>query len=231
MIELQNVSYEYSKGWPRKQHQIVLSDISVKLCMGKTFGLMGHSGTGKTTLGKIVVGLMKSYSGKISFHGKDISQLKSPDWLFFRRKVQMLFQDPQGSLNPKKRIDASLRDVLKITKIPFNQQKQAIEDVLKTVGLSTDFLLRYPAQLSGGQNQRISLARILLLKPEFIVLDEPTSALDISVQAQILFLLRELQKNHGLGFLFISHDPEVIQFMSHSIGILKDGSLDIIQEG
>src|SRR5690554_4423710 len=179
MIELQNVSYEYSKGWPRKQHQIVLSDISVKLCMGKTFGLMGHSGTGKTTLGKIVVGLMKSYSGKISFHGKDISQLKSPDWLFFRRKVQMLFQDPQGSLNPKKRIDASLRDVLKITKIPFNQQKQAIEDVLKTVGLSTDFLLRYPAQLSGGQNQRISLARILLLKPEFIVLDEPTSALDI----------------------------------------------------
>ena len=231
MIELQNIFYEYSKGWPRKQHQIVLSDISVKLCMGKTFGLMGHSGTGKTTLGKIVVGLIKPYSGKISFHGKDISQLASPDWLFFRRKVQMLFQDPQGSLNPKKRIDASLRDILNITKIPFNQQKQAIEDVLKTVGLSTDFLLRYPAQLSGGQNQRISLARILLLKPEFIVLDEPTSALDISVQAQILFLLRELQKNHGLGYLFISHDPEVVKYMSHSIGILENGTLEIIQEG
>jgi peptide/nickel transport system ATP-binding protein len=91
--------------------------------------------------------------------------------------------------------------------------------------------LRYPAQLSGGQNQRISLARILLLKPEFIVLDEPTSALDISVQAQILFLLRELQKNHGLGYLFISHDPEVIQYMSHSIGILKNGNLDIVPEG
>lgn len=231
MVELYNISYEFSKGWPRKQRQIVLSNISVKLDRGKTFGLMGHSGTGKTTLGKIVVGLLKPLSGKVFFHGKDISRMKPPDTLFFRRKVQMLFQDPQGSLNPKKKIVFSLRDVLNMTNVPFNQQKDVIENVLETVGLSTDFLFRYPAQLSGGQNQRISLARILLLKPEFIVLDEPTSALDISVQAQILFLLRELQKNHGLGYLFISHDPEVIQYMSHSIGILKDGKLDIIQEG
>ncbi|NLJ49891.1 MAG: ABC transporter ATP-binding protein [Candidatus Atribacteria bacterium] len=230
MIELHNVSYEFSKGWPRKQRQIILSNISVKFDKGKTFGLMGYSGTGKTTLGKMVVGLLKPISGTVFFHGKDISRMIPPDSLFFRRKVQMLFQDPQGSLNPKKRVFSSLRDVLNMTKVPFNQQKDVIEKVLETVGLSTDFLLRYPAQLSGGQNQRISLARILLLKPEFIVLDEPTSALDISVQAQILSLLRNLQKNHGLGYLFISHDPEVIQYMSHSIGILKDGNLDIVHE-
>ncbi len=231
MIELQQVSYGFSRGWPRKQYHIVLNNISVKLQMGKTFGLMGNSGTGKTTLGKVAVGLIRPFPGKVFFHGNDIFQLTRPEWLFFRRKVQMLFQDPQGSLNPKKRIDASLRDVLNNIQVPLYQQREIIENVLDIVGLATDFLFRYPDQLSGGQNQRISLARILLLKPEFIVLDEPTSALDISVQAQILALLRKLQETHGLGYLFISHDPEVVKYMSHSIGILENGTLEIIQEG
>jgi len=227
MIELQEVTAIFYQGWLKKKSHIILDQVSVTLHAGKTFGLMGRSGIGKTTLGKIAAGLMTPFSGKVIFHGKDISQIKPGEWRVFRQKVQMLFQDPQGSLNPKKRVNTSIRDVLNLMRVPIVQQEETVGKILQTVGLSNDFLFRYPAQLSGGQNQRVALARILLLQPEFIILDEPTSALDISVQAQILALLRELQETHGLGYLLISHDSKVIHYMSHSIGLLRDGKLEM----
>lgn len=230
MIEVEKIAKVFHNSWPRKQNQLVLDDVSFSLLPGKTFGLMGRSGIGKTTLGRIVAGLVKPSSGEVYFHGKNIFDMNRQEWLIFRRKVQMLFQDPQGSLNPKKRIEDSLHDVLNLIKIPFTQRKEMIDTALQVVGLSADFLTRYPSQLSGGQNQRVALARILLLKPEYIILDEPTSALDISVQAQILNLLRELQQTYGLGYLFITHDLEVIRYMSHTIGVLGNGTLNIVKE-
>jgi len=231
MIELRRVTKIFYRGWLKKLSQVILDDVSVTLFSGRTFGLMGPSGSGKSTFGRVVAGLIKPFPGNVVFRGKDIFKMNHPEWLLFRRKVQMLFQDPQGSLNPKKRVEDSLRDVLNLVGVPLVQHREAIEDILQTVGLSTDFLSRYPTQISGGQNQRVALARILLLKPEFIVFDEPTSALDISVQAQILTLLRELQETRGLGYLFISHDRQVINFMSHSIGMLKNGKLEMAREG
>jgi peptide/nickel transport system ATP-binding protein len=230
MIEVEKIAKVFNTGWPRKQSQSVLDDVSFSLLPGRTFGLMGRSGIGKTTLGRIVAGLVKPSYGEVYFRGKNIFDMNRQEWLIFRRKVQMLFQDPQGSLNPKKRIENSLHDVLNLIKIPFTRRREMIGNILQVVGLSADFLTRYPSQLSGGQNQRVALARILLLEPEFIILDEPTSALDISVQAQILNLLRELQQTHGLGYLFIAHDPEVIRYMSHTIGVLGNGTLNIVKE-
>ena len=137
----------------------------------------------------------------------------------------MMFQDPEGSLNSKKTIRTSLDETLGLVGIPRKKRTQEIQEILKTVGLPPDVLHRYPYQLSGGQNQRIVLARILLRKPEIIILDEPTSALDISVQAQILHLLKRLQKQRSLSYLFISHDTEIVEFMCHEISRLRDGRL------
>ena len=139
----------------------------------------------------------------------------------------MLFQDPEGSLNPKKTIQKSMDEIIDLINMPKGEKKIALANILQTVGLSSEILGRYPSQISGGQNQRIALARILLLEPEIIILDEPTSSLDISVQAQILHLLKDLQVRKNLTYIFISHDLDVIKFMCHDIGILTQGNLKI----
>ncbi len=204
---------------------MILGDISFGLQKGKTFGIVGESGTGKTTLGRIIAGLEKPSSGKIFFHGQDIQVEDREASVLFRSKVQMMFQDPEGSLNPKKTIRTSLDEILGLVGIPRKKRSQEIQEILKTVGLPPDVLHRYPSQLSGGQNQRIVLARILLRKPDIVILDEPTSALDISVQAQILHLLKRLQKKRGIVYLFISHDTEIVEFMCHEIRRLRNGRL------
>lgn len=204
---------------------LILEDVTFGLQEGKTFGIVGESGTGKTTLGRIIAGLEKPSSGEIFFQGQDIHRMDREDSVRFRRKVQMMFQDPEGSLNPKKTIRTSLDEILGLVGVPGRERRQKIHDILRTVGLSADVLSRYPHQLSGGQNQRVVLARILLREPEMIILDEPTSALDISVQAQILHLLKHLQDRRGLSYFFISHDLDVVKFMCHEIGRLQDGRL------
>lgn len=141
----------------------------------------------------------------------------------------MVFQDPEGSLNPRKSIGRSIHEVLGLLKVPKREWLERTSDILQTVGLSEELLCRYPGQVSGGQNQRIALARVLLLEPKVMILDEPTSALDISVQAQVLSLLRELQKNRGLGYLLVSHQPEVMRNMAHEVFVLNNGCL--VQSG
>jgi len=137
----------------------------------------------------------------------------------------MVFQDPEGSLNPRKSIERSIHDVLSLIKIPKREWKERTLDILETVGLSEELLCRNPCQISGGQNQRVALARALLLNPKVVILDEPTSALDISVQAQVLNLLKNLQKDRGLGYLLISHQPEVVRFMAQEVFVLNCGCL------
>jgi peptide/nickel transport system ATP-binding protein len=226
-LEVRDIVKTYESGQMRKKTKPVLSNISFDLYEGQTFGIVGESGTGKTTLGKIIAAIEKPTSGKIFFRGTALIRMKKEEFSQFRRKVQMLFQDPEGSLNPKKTIQKSLDEIFDLIKMPKDHRKKAIADIFQTVGLSSEILARYPSQISGGQNQRIALARILLLEPEIIILDEPTSALDISVQAQILNLLKDLQKQKNLTYLFISHDMDVIKFMCHDIGTIARGKLNI----
>lgn len=224
-LELHNISKTYETGLLSRRRLSILKDISFSVHKGQTFGIAGESGTGKTTLGKIIAAIEKPSAGEILFQGKPLGKLKKKEFLSFRPRIQMMFQDPEGSLNPKKTILKSLDEVLNLIKMPAANRTANIRNIFETVGLSEEILVRYPNQLSGGQNQRVTLTRILLLDPEIIILDEPTSALDISVQAQMLNLLRDLQQKKGLTYIFISHDTDVIRFMCHDIGVIKQGRL------
>lgn len=203
----------------RKRHQ-VLRNVSLKIEEGRTLGLMGPSGCGKTTLGMILAGLLNPSAGRILYHEKDIRNLKGEELRAYRRGVQMVFQDPEGSLNPRKSIERSIHEVLRLLKTPEKEWRSRTLEALEGVGLSEELLCRYPSQISGGQGQRVALSRVLLLNPRVLILDEPTSALDISVQAQILGLLKDLHRERGLSYLLISHQPEVVRFMSHETAIL-----------
>jgi len=226
-LEIRHISKTFESGLVAKKQRSVLENISFDVHEGRTFGIVGESGIGKTTLGKIIAAIEQPTSGEILFHGNTLVRMRKEEFSIYRRKVQMLFQDPEGSLNPKKTIRKSLDEILNMIKISQSEETRARENILQTVGLSSEVLERYPNQISGGQNQRVALARILLLDPEVIILDEPTSALDISVQAQILNLLKNLQKQKGLTYVFISHDRDVIRFMCHEIGVIKQGNLAV----
>lgn len=226
-LEIHNIAKFFESGILSKKSKVVLKNISFEVREGTTFGIVGDSGIGKTTLGKVIAAIEKPSSGDILFHGVALARMKKGDFALFRRKVQMMFQDPESSLNPKKTIHKSLDEILNLIRMPKRDRATAIMDVLRTVGLSTEVLARFPRQISGGQNQRIALARILLLEPEIIILDEPTSSLDISVQAQILNLLKDLQSQKGLTYIFISHDRDVIEFMCHDVGIIERGDFTI----
>lgn len=227
LLEARNVTKTFEPGVFTKRPKSVLKNIFLRVYPGKTFGIVGESGTGKTTLGKIMAGTEEATSGQVFFDGISIREMTRNQRSRYRRKVQMLFQDPEGSLNPKKPILKSLDEILGLIRLAKSERSTAITNILQTVGLSPEILGRYPSQISGGQNQRVALARILLLEPEAIILDEPTSGLDISVQAQILHLLKELQKKKNLTYLFISHDTEVIRHMCDDTGRLVGGKLMI----
>lgn len=224
-LEVRGIAKTFGVGGLATKAKPVLKNISFQVQSGQTFGIVGESGTGKTTLGKIIAGIENATGGEIYFRGESIKEMNKEAFSRYRRRVQMLFQDPEGSLNPKKTVHQSLDEILELIKLPKKERKITLEKIMQTVGLSSELLGRLPSQISGGQNQRVALARILLLEPEVIILDEPTSALDISVQAQILNLLKELQENKRLTYIFISHDKDVIQFMCHKTAKLADGNL------
>ena len=206
MLKTENISKSYFANGRRGKEHLVLANISLEIEKGEVLGIVGDSGSGKTTLGKIVAGIERPTGGKIMFNGKELAQLTREQRSSFRRKVQMLFQDPEGALNPSKRVAKLLDEVCHLAGMDEATRRERTGDMIETVGLSPEVLHRYPRQLSGGQNQRVALARVLLLEPQIIVLDEPTSSLDVSMQAQILNLLKHLQKTKNLAYLFISHD-------------------------
>ncbi|MET1100937.1 MAG: ABC transporter ATP-binding protein [Pyrodictiaceae archaeon] len=191
----------------------------------KTLGLVGESGCGKTTVGRLLLRLIEPTSGKIYFDGKDVLKLRGHELQEFRRRAQMIFQDPYMSLNPRMTVFDLIIEPIRVHRIHVEDPQKFVVDLLYQVGLNETHLYRYPHEFSGGQRQRIAIARVLALKPEFIVLDEPTSALDVSVQAQILNLLKDLQNRFNLTYLFISHDLGVVRYMSNYIAVMYLGKI------
>jgi peptide/nickel transport system ATP-binding protein len=187
---------------------------------GGTFGLIGESGCGKSTVLRAASGLNPDYEGSVLVHGREVRRHR--DAAFFKT-VQMVFQDPYGSLHPRKMVHAVLREPLRIHGIA--DQEARIRHVLDVVGLGPDFTFRYPHQLSGGQRQRVAIARCLIVEPKILLLDEPTSSLDVSVQAEILNLLKNLQRNNGLTFLMVSHDLAVVAHLCARIAVMTEGRI------
>lgn len=204
--------------------------VSFDIYPGETLGLVGESGCGKTTLGRVLSGLEKADEGEVLYGAKDISKLSKSDWKSLHKEIQIIFQDPFSSLNPRISIGEAIREVLQIhSKASKKELKGQVKDLLIKVGLEEAHYNRYPHEFSGGQRQRIGIARALALKPKFIVCDESVSALDVSVQAQIINLLNDLKDDFGFTYLFISHDLAVVKYISDRIMVMKNGQL--IEEG
>ncbi|MFP4561959.1 MAG: ABC transporter ATP-binding protein [Spirochaetia bacterium] len=217
-LAARRITKNFSTGSIRKREKCVLSGIELLLEEGSSVGIVGKSGSGKTTLGKILAGILEPTGGQVLYEGRDIFSLNREERRNYIQNVQMMFQNPEGALNPMKRIERQFFDVCRLTGSASRAESaERTARALEQVGLSKEILCRLPSELSGGQNQRVALGRILLLDPKIIILDEPTSALDISVQAQILHLLKRLQHERRLSYIFISHDPEVVDFMCDRI--------------
>ena len=210
-------------------HVKAVNDVSLTLRAGETIGIVGESGSGKSTLAMAIMRLI-SFQGKIVFDGRDIGALKTRDLRALRKDMQIVFQDPYGSLSPRMTCAQIIAEGLGVHGTPSGRsQEDLVEEILQEVGLDPEMQHRYPHEFSGGQRQRIAIARAMVMRPKLVVLDEPTSALDMTVQVQIVDLLRNLQKAHGLAYLFISHDLRVVRAMSHSVIVMKEG--DVVEHG
>ncbi len=203
-----------------------VDNVEFGICDGETLGLVGESGCGKTTTGRLVLRLLEPTEGKIFFSGEDITLLNGASLRRIRRKMQIVFQDPYSSLNPRITIGGMLREILNFHKVvPVKQIPERINEILDSVGLSPQYANRYPHEFSGGQRQRIGIARALAVEPQFIVLDEPVSALDVSIQAQILNLLQDLQSKFHLSYLLIAHDLSVVEHIANRIAVMYLGRI------
>ena len=229
LLQLDGVRKDFGKsgGWLRGRNTLVraVDDVSLTLERGESLGLVGESGSGKTTLGRLVLRLEKPTSGMIRFEGRNIGELRGDDLKLFRRRAQMIFQNPFSSLNPRRSVRNTLGAGYAIHQIASGAERERrMVDLLERVGLRGDMLDRYPHQFSGGQRQRVVIARALSVGPELIVADEPVSALDVSIQAQVLNLLKSLQEEFELTYLMITHDLRVVSFFCRRIGRDVPGS-------
>ncbi|MDQ1008175.1 peptide/nickel transport system ATP-binding protein [Streptomyces sp. V4I23] len=208
-------------------HVYAVDGVSLKVEAGQTYGLVGESGCGKTTLGRAVLRLVDITGGEVVFDGTDLAKLPNEEMRGFRRRLQMVFQDPLGSLNPRQNIESILSEGMAAHGIGKDQKerREKIKEILSKVGLPANALSRYPHEFSGGQRQRIGIARALVLEPDLIICDEPVSALDVSIQAQVINLLEELQESLGLTYLVIAHDLAVVRHISDVIGVMYLGGL------
>lgn len=236
LLVVENLTMEY-KSRPKlfekaKPSVRAVENASFYVKPGETFGIVGESGCGKTTLGKCIVRLLNPTSGKILFHDeddvKDLLDLKKDESFAMRKKLQIVFQDPYASLNPMHTILEAFDEPMRVHGVgdgDKEKRKEIIADALRKVNLQPEYMYRYPHEFSGGQRQRICIAKALVLQPKLIVCDEPVSALDVSIQAQILNLMRKLQKELGIAFIFIAHDLSVVQYMSDRIAVMYLGNI------
>ena len=224
LIEVKNLCKYFPAG--KKRTLKAVDNVSLTIAKGETLGLVGESGCGKTTCGRTILKLYPQTSGQIFFDGQEVSNIKGKALLNFKKRAQMIFQDPYSSLDPRMTIAEIISEGMTVHNHLSNQEKQEkVNELLGKVGLTEDYANRFAHELSGGQRQRIGIARALAVEPEFIVCDEPISALDVSIQAQIINLLIKLQKENHLTYLFISHDLSVGRHISDRVGIMYLGSM------
>ncbi len=225
ILEVKNLKQYFKVG---RSTVKAVDDVSFDIYEGETFGLVGESGSGKTTTGRSILHLYEPTSGKIIFKGKDINKLKGrKEKMQFRRDAQMIFQDPYASLNPRMTVEDIIAEGLDIHQEVKNKadRKKRVYELLDLVGLNKEHASRFPHEFSGGQRQRIGIARALAINPKFVVADEPISALDVSIQAQVVNLMKELQEKKKLTYLFIAHDLSMVKFISDRIGVMRFGKL------
>lgn len=229
-VENLKVYFETEKNIFNKSTQVVkaIDDVTFDLYKGETLGLVGESGCGKTTLGRTLLGLIKANSGNISYNTINLTNLTDKEWKEYRKDLQIIFQDPYSSLNPRKTIGNSILEPMIVHKIFKTEEeaKQKVYELLEKVGLTADQYNRFPHEFSGGQRQRVSIARALAVVPKVIICDESVSALDVSVQAQVLNLLNDLKKDFDLTYIFVSHDLSVVKFMSDRILVMNKGKIE-----
>lgn len=234
LFEIKNLKKNYPiyRGWLKKHVNDVkaLDDVSLTIYKGETLGIVGESGCGKTTLGKTLMMLQKPTSGTMRYNFgpdfKDLTQLSKSELFEYRKKAQMVFQDPYTSLNPLKKIFQAFEEPLLVHGVKDKEERWAkMKVALDMVNLREDYLYRYPHEFSGGQRQRLSIARVLGLSPQMIICDEPVSALDVSIQAQVLNLMKQIQKDMDLTYIFIAHDLSVVQYMSDRIVVMYLGKI------
>jgi len=218
---------EQSRFFQPRQFVHAVDGVSMRIRRGETMGLVGESGCGKTTFGRLILRLIDPADGRIVYDGRDIAHLSQSALRPLRRKMQIVFQDPYSSLNPRMTVRDIVGEAIRIHKLAENTkaEEHMVADLLQKVGLQADHMSRYPHEFSGGQRQRIGIARALAVQPEFIVCDEPISALDVSIQAQIVNLLMDLQDQLGLTYLFISHDLKVVERVSHRVSVMYLGRI------
>ena len=225
LLQVKHLKQYFTSG---KSTVKAVDDVTFDIYEGETFGLVGESGSGKTTTGRSIIRLYDPTDGEIIFDGKDVSKLKSrADKREFNRKMQMIFQDPYASLNPRMTVEDIIAEGIDIHGLAKSKKERSemVENLLETVGLNRDHASRYPHEFSGGQRQRIGIARALAVQPKFIIADEPISALDVSIQAQVVNLLKDLQEEKGLTYLFIAHDLSMVKYISERIGVMHYGRM------
>ncbi|WDV94426.1 ABC transporter ATP-binding protein [Brevibacillus parabrevis] len=230
LVEVRNLKkhFEVQKSFLGRSSTLLkaVDDVSFTIFRGETFGLVGESGCGKSTIGRTLLKLYEPTAGEIIFDGQPITRLTHKEMLPYRKKMQMIFQDPYASLDPRMTIAQIIGDPLAVHNIYRGKDRvDRVKELIELVGLKADHLNRYPHEFSGGQRQRIGIARALAVEPEFIICDEPISALDVSIQAQVVNMLEELQERFGLTYLFVSHDLSMVRHISHKVGVMYLGSL------
>jgi oligopeptide transport system ATP-binding protein len=226
LLEVTGLKQYFNVGKKNEVHAV--NDISFHIYEGETFGLVGESGSGKSTTGRTIIRLNEPTGGEILFDGQDVTKIKNKkDLAAFRREVQMIFQDPYASLNPRMKVRDIIAEGIDVNNLASSadERNKMVDDLLKTVGLNPSHGTRYPHEFSGGQRQRIGIARALAVQPRFIICDEPISALDVSIQAQVVNLLQDLQEKQNLTYLFIAHDLSMVKHISDRIGVMHNGLL------
>lgn len=222
LLQVEEVHVKYGSG---RDAVHAVRGVSLEVAAGEILGLVGESGCGKSTLGRAILGLEKVAAGSIRFKGADVTNLRGADLKKFRQQAQMVFQDPFGSLNPRITVGGAIEEVLYVHRIGTNKQdrRERVRQLFRDVELDPAMMDRYPHEFSGGQRQRIGIARALALGPSLLIADEPVSALDVSVQASILELVKKLQQQHNLAYLFVSHDLAVVRNISDRIAVMNEG--------
>ncbi|MGX7075309.1 ABC transporter ATP-binding protein [Globicatella sanguinis] len=226
LVQVKHLKQYYDAGTPNEVKAV--DDVSFDIYKGETFGLVGESGSGKSTIGRAIVNLYQPTDGEILFNGQSNQERRSlKQRRLFNKEVQMIFQDPYASLNPRMKVRDIIAEGIDVHGLAHNEKERndRVNQLLETVGLNIDHATRYPHEFSGGQRQRIGIARALAVEPQFIVCDEPISALDVSIQAQIINLLEQLQAERGLTYLFIAHDLSMVKYFSDRIGMMYSGKL------